>query len=184
MFLIPTIVNHVKITDNKIIMNYGESSYEMKVEGNKTIIYADGKKVGTEKDTEVYNFVNKNFNKYSNKQLIGYSEAYIIIIIAYMYLSSIVLKLAEKLFKNINKNKTPFTSNNVELLQNIIKFEIICAIVPFVGMLVFNMIVDANAFNSFESFNIVELLITIVIYYLFKYATSLQSNSKQNLFDE
>ena len=105
--LVPTIVKHVKIDNNKITMNYRKSSYEMRIVDKKTVIYADGEKVGTEKDTEVYDFVNKYFNKYSNKQLIGYSEAYLIIVIAYMYLSSIVLKLSEKLFKNINTNKTP-----------------------------------------------------------------------------
>lgn len=182
MTIIPTFINHTKVNNNEIKFKYRNSSFVMKVKDNKTFFYSDDEKVTTEKGTEAFDLITKYYNKYSRKQLIGYSEAFLLITVAYIFLLTILLKYVEKLFNNINKEDTPFTKDNVFLFKNIIKFKVASMLVLLFGMISFSFVNDAvNPFDH-TSLNIIELLIIIVCYYIFKYGYKLQESSKEKLY--
>ncbi|MBO4601226.1 MAG: hypothetical protein J5634_03250 [Bacilli bacterium] len=183
MSFIPTIVNHTKIKNDSIIIGYSDRKLEIKKDGNKTIFYEDGKKIGSDKDTEVYDFIVNKFDKYSNKQLIGYTESYFIIIVAYLFITSIILKYAEKLFKNISSEKTPFTSDNLELIYNTLKYKIVAIVIPIIGIIIFDAILKLGNPFDFSSTGLVDLLMMFVFLYVFKYACQLQSNSSETFYD-
>lgn len=182
MTIIPTFIYHTNVNNNEIKFKYKDSSLVMKVKDNKTFFYSDDKKVTTEKGTEAFDLITKYYNKYSKKQLIGYSEAFLLVTVAYIFLLTIILKYVEKLFNNINKGDTPFTKDNVFLFKNIIKFKVASMLVLLLGMISFNFVNDSiNPFDH-TSLNVVELLIIIVCYYIFKYGYKLQESSKETLY--
>ena len=181
---IPTIINNTKVNENEIKFNYKDNSLLIKKENNEIKIFANEDKVDTKLEVSVFNEINKYYSKYSNKQLIGYSESYILILIAYLYITSLFIKNVEKLFKNISNKKTPFNEENINLIKFSIKYKFIAMLIPFVGSIIFAAILKIGDPFTFMSFDIVELLVMVVVYYIFKYACQLQENSKETLFDK
>ena len=175
MSVTPTIINHTTVKENKIKFAYSDRSFIIKKDGNKTVYYSDGKKIGTEKDTIVYDNINKYFDKYSKKQLIGYSEA---ILAISMFITTFILKYVENIFNNIYREDNPYTSENLSLFKNIIIYKVVAILIPFIGMIAFDIALKGDNPFKYSSFSLLEFLMMIACYYIFKYGCTLKSNNK------
>lgn len=180
MFFIPTLIKHLDVKDNKMVFDLGK---ELRLEENKgsIIIYSNDKKIGEEKkdvSLEQYKKILKNNNK---DTLIMALEFELVLTIIYMFVIAVMFRTLNKLFKNIEKT-TPFTLENIECLKKLFRYLIISYALSLVITIVMEAFTKVEARGG--SINIMQILFTAVIIYIFKYGYELQKNSKGNIYDE
>lgn len=102
--------------------------------------------------------------------------------IAILVFLIIFLGKLSKLFKNISKNDTPFTSDNTVLIHGLANNLVILFVIPIVLSVIINLIIslDINLNVSFTSITLI--LITYVASIIFEYGTMLQEKSKQTIY--
>lgn len=184
MLLIPKFMKNLKAYDNKIEISYSQEKITLTKESSDIVrVYVNDKKEDKIKDINGFDDLYKIVSKHSNKTLIGYSEAFILIIILYMYLISLVLKYLSKLFKNISNNETPFIIENVTYLRKMGLYMLLIAILPSLISLVFYLFTKYHLGIDLNISNIIEALIVLAMSLIFKYGCALQSNSKKVMYD-
>lgn len=120
----------------------------------------------------------------SKVDLVLYVEIGFIILIIFLVIISIMLNSLEKLFININKGDTPFTLENVKYIKKIAFLMIIATLLPTLSGSVFEMLIGINFDNSFELFNLIEILFLFSIAYIFEYGYEIQLDSKGKMYGE
>ena len=178
MCIIPTLFNNIKVTDN--IIKVGDKTYEYKFESNElTLIDENGQ--------ENNYSINTNFNieKYlennGTNEYILHSELFIISEILLIIIFYIVIDALEKLFRNIH-NDNPFTVENTGYLRKMGKYLIITIVLNIILQLVFSAITNTTVTLSFESADIITILVLYSASYIFEYGCKLQEKTKEKIY--
>lgn len=116
--------------------------------------------------------------------ILSYIETGFIFLIITLVLIIIMLKSLEELFDNINKGDTPFTLENVTHIKKIAFFMILFTILPNIGGVIFEILLNKDLGVDFEMFNIVEILVLISIAYIFEYGYEIQLDSKGKMYGD
>lgn len=185
MVIIPKAMNHVKVNENSIIFKVEEESLTLtKESSNKVTVYVNDKEEASINNVEVYNKVKKVFDNHSTAALIGYSEAYMLCTILYLYLIILSLKHFEKLFKNIRKGETPFTLDNVEHMRKMGFYMIGAIVLPIIISILYYFFTDLDINPQIRFTNIIEILFVFAMSSIFKYGYNLQADSKKTIYDD
>ena len=181
----PTVINHTHIKNDTIVFKYGNESFELdKVEG-KVVSYYNGEKLKTTSaDAKAYKLAKKTLDKYSKRELIGYTEAAFIYVITYLVLIILTLKHLGKLFKNISRGTTPFTLDNIEHMRRMSKYMICAIILPMIVSILYLLVADIDFGINFGLIDVVEILFVLAMSFVFKYGYELQNESKTTIYDE
>ena len=94
-----------------------------------------------------------------------------------------LLSYAEKLFYNIYSKNVPFTDENCGYVRKICNMLVVNVIVSIIAEIVLGLFLPKLPISDYNSISIFGLLIAYVVYYLFKYATSVQKESKATIYD-
>ena len=179
MVLMPYIINNVEVTDNEI--SFKTDNIKI-IDNEKLEIYdfiiAD---VENTDAGEIINILNKN----SKTELICYMEAGFLFLIVDLILMIIVLNHVEKLFNNIQNNKTPFTLDNVKYIKKISYLMIALILIdPISGTIFGSLIGVSESDGAFELMSILEILIIFSMSYIFEYGYEIQKDSKGIMYNE
>ena len=179
MVLMPYIINNVEVTDNEI--SFKTDNIKI-IDNEKLEIYdfiiADVENTDAEK---IINILNKN----SKTELICYMEAGFLFLIVDLILMIIVLNHVEKLFNNIQNNKTPFTLDNVKYIKKISYLMIALILIdPISGTIFGSLIGVSESDGAFELMSILEILIIFSMSYIFEYGYEIQKDSKGIMYNE
>ena len=164
--------NIIKVDDVRIVIK--ESSVTASI-GEKTYLIGENLK----NLDKVIDFLNDNSVL---KIMIGVELALIfsiILIIINIYL----LMYIEKLFKNIHHGKTPFTDENTDYIHKIGRIMIISIIFAMIFEFVLSLYTKNALSIHFASHSIIAILAVYVIYYIFIYATKLQTKFESKIYD-
>ena len=184
MLLIPSLMKDLKAYDNKIELTYSEEKVSLVKNDEDVVVYVNDKKQSSINDVSGFDNLYKVISKHSNRTLIGYSEAFILVAILYLFIVSLILNHLSKLFKNISKEDTPFTLDNVNHLRKMGLYMVSIIIIPFITSLLFSIFTDYKLHINLNFAKIVETLIVIALYYIFKYGLNLQNDSKKKIYDD
>ena len=185
MLISPKIIKHVKTYDNTIELKIGDEKMTMVKETNsKVVVYHNDKKESKMENVTSFDNLKKMFDKHSNNTIIGYSEAFLLLMILYLYIISLILKHLGKLFTNINGGETPFTLDNVEHMKKMGIFMIAAIIMPAVISIIFKLFTDVDLDLSLSLIDVVQILFIMSMTLIFKYGYSLQDGSKKTIYDE
>ncbi|MBO5376589.1 MAG: helix-turn-helix transcriptional regulator [Bacilli bacterium] len=153
-FFTPMIINNTKVLNGKIQIYGNEFS------SNQT--------------AQLIEIINDN----SNTQLIIYSIIICVCLIVTIMLLFFAFKYLSKLFDNINKDNTPFTLDNLNLIKKITYLLIGYSIFPEISGYLYQFITKIDMGIEIEGFKFVFILIMICIYYVFDYGHQIQLDSK------
>ena len=156
----PVIIKNTEVLNNKIVICGNEFSI------NQT--------------TQLIEIINNN----SNSKLIIYSITILVCLISTMMLLSFAFKYLSKLFDNINKENTPFTLDNLNLIRKITYLLIGYSIFPEITGYLFQIITKIDMGIEIEGFKFVFILIMICIYYIFDYGHQIQLDSKGIIYEK
>ena len=113
----------------------------------------------------------------SRASIIIHFEASLLILTAIIILAIYLLSYIENLFANFMLNKTPFTKENTDYMFKIavysLALKVACLCFSLVGVFT----------KCFVSINILAIIIMFVVYYVFKYATSMQEITDTKICD-
>ena len=156
----PMIIKNTEVLNDKIII------YEKEFSINQT--------------TQLMEIINNN----SNSKLIIYSIIIMICLIATMMLLFFAFKYLSKLFNNINKENTPFTLDNLNLIKKITYLLIGYSIFPELSGHLFQFITKINMGIDIEGFKFIFILIMVCIYFVFDYGHQIQLDSKGVIYEK
>ena len=173
MILIPMMFNKFEITAN--VIKFNNASIIVRDDG---LSFKIGDKIHViDCDiSEVDNIMTFLIN-HSKTTIIFMLELSLLLLVITAIFEIYLFSYLEKLFGNFEKDKTPFTKENTDILLIIVKYLVIIKICSICMVIVglFN--------NSLTSFSIFELLTLYVTYLIFKYATNMQKKLDTTLSD-
>ena len=173
MILIPIVFNKfeisaniIKFDDVNLIVN--EDKLTVKFGDSVHVLKCDAKKLD-----DITTFLTDN----SKSSIITFLELSLLLFAIILILNIYLFSYIEKLFDNFTKKDTPFIEENskyifkVIILMGAIKFISVC--LSFADI----------SFVKFETFNIIEILIVVVVYFIFKYAVCMQNKIDTKISD-
>lgn len=179
MPLIPFIINNVNVTEDSISV-FGET-IEYNIEGStKATLTYNGESVDMDANSkEVINELVKSYNELPKTKLIVVGEIILLLAIADIVISVIIVDAVQRLFRNMAKEDTPFTEDNVNYIKKTIPLliasfciDVVIALIPAIA---FKLNFDVN-------FNITILITAMAVYclaYIFEYGVELESKKKK-----
>lgn len=180
MIAVPFFINKIDIKDNKIIFN-----------GMGDIVEVDGKRsnelklddidISSKEVKMVLSKIEDIFNNNSKGTIIFFIEFILTIGLVQLIINIIVFKYLEKVFKNVNKEDTPFTIDNVEYLRKMAWLIIVSIIIGVVSKSVGSVISKGDVSLNVDLFSVLEALFIFSMAYIFKYGVSLQEKSKTKM---
>lgn len=181
MTIVPIIIKNIKVDENLISFKYKDNDLVIKKEDNIITAKYNDKNVD-EEDLKAFELIynHKNiFEDYSNSELIGYTEAGLLIAIAYLVVLLLILRNLCNLFKNIYDKPSPFTLENVEYLSKTYKYMIVLIIIPIIATCLYKLVADVDINFNFSIVNLYEILFIILISKVFKYGYLLESKKNE-----
>ena len=182
--IVPMIIKNIDIKDNEIL--YSEKTVLKLVEEDNKLVIKVGESIAAEeKDPEKIQEIKEFFEKNQDNKIlnIGYIELGILGGVATLILTIFLLKHLEKLSKNINKEDTPFTLENVEHFRKIGYILIALFVIPAVISGILEGLVSSDSKTNFHfDINIVELLFIFIIAHIFEYGCEIQKDSKGKIY--
>ena len=124
------------------------------------------------------------FENNSTAKIIGYLETGFVVFLVTIIVVSILLKNLENLFDNINKEKTPFTSENVGLIRKIAWKMIIIIILSNISTFVFELLVSSDLNINIDFVDVVEILFLFSLAYIFEYGRLLGLETKGQMYGD
>ena len=182
--IIPMLLNKIEIKDNKIKVKNTDDFVSLVEKDDKLIIEAKGSKIAEVTEMNDIEKVKEVFNYDLKKTILVYSEIALVFALISIILSIIILRHVEKLFKNISRESTPFTMDNVGHIKRIAIVLIINIIIPVVFDFVFGIVSNGKIDANLKTSNLFEILGLFVLAYIFEYGYKLQSKSKLTIYDE
>ena len=174
---------NLKWYDRIILKDKGNSISIVEKNDKLTINVKDAKvaEVTSAKDiSKIKDFFNNN----SKGTIIASGETALGFALISIIIAIILLRQVEKLFKNINKNDTPFTYDNVDYIRRIAFLMIINIILPAIASAVIELILKVELNIHFGAYNLIEILALYVLVYVFEYGCKLQKDSKCKIYGE
>lgn len=163
MFIVPSIINHTEVNNEHIVI--ADKNLE-----NLAI-------QGATEDT-----IRNIFSEHSNIEIIVYAEIIIASLIITVMIISVALFYLSKLFKNINKEDTPFTLENLKIIKLIAILFISYLLFPDIAGTLFQLITKINMNIDYEFTKLIYVLIIVCIYYIFDYGHQIQLDSKGKVY--
>ena len=182
--LVPPIINNFDIKEDKLMFNKNSI---LQIEENKdgiTIKSSDNVIAKTDDPKEmkaIKDFFSTNTNK---SKIICCIEFFIAIFVVIVILSIIFFKRLIKLFRNINKEETPFTIENIEHIRKMAYLMIALIIFPVIANIIISIGFNTSVDLNINFFNIMEVLFMFVLAYIFEYGYEIQKDSKGTIYDK
>ena len=172
---------------NKQIEVFKEK-YKYEINDNKITIIDSNNKIDTFdiEDLDIIN-LNKFLEKIGNHESSYYvilAEVFMTFALLMLIITVLILKTAAKLFKNINKDDTPFTLENTEYIKRIAKYMIVAMILTIISSITFSVLTGGNIKSSISLTNIVYILVVFAIAYIFEYGYELQKKSDMTIYNK
>ena len=171
MILIPIVFNKFEISAN--VIKFGDASVIVRDTG---LSFKIGEKMHVlDCNTTEVDRMMTFLSNHSKGTVIFSLELTLLVLTIITIFEIYLLSYIEKLFMNFEKGDTPFTKENTDYILIIAKF----LIAVKVSIVVMSLI---GIFNScIASVGIFEILIAFVLYYVFKYATSMQKKVESKI---
>ncbi len=181
--VIPYFIKRIDIKDDKITFN-GIEKITI-IENNEKIEFkiSDMLISETTKPEEIQK-VKDFFKENSKTKIIAYGEAAMIFLTISLVIIILLLNHMEKIFNNINTEETPFTLENTERIRKIAWLMVYSIVISSLSKLILILIINNGNILTVNFFNVIEILVVFSLYYIFKYASRLQSNSDSKIYDE
>ncbi len=160
--------DHIKFVPNK------ENPALKSVKFGDRIILAD-----IEQEVEIK--IIETLENTDKTKLIVCIELGFVFALASIIVARMILRRIEKLFKNINKEDTPFTDVNVELLKKIGALMIWSLVLTNLVLIPFDLIDDSNVQLSIRGYSVIEILFVYVAAYIFEYGYKIQNGNKEEI---
>ncbi len=164
MILIPLLFNKFEVTAN--VIKFNDASIIVRDDGLSLKI---GDKIHViDCDVSDIDNIMTFLINHSKGTIIFTLELSLLLLAAITIFEIYLFSNLEKLFGNFEKDKTPFTKENTDILLLIVKYLVIikiCAICMFIVGLFH---------NNLTSISLLELFVVYVTYLIFKYATGMQ----------
>ena len=129
---------------------------------------------------KVKNFMNNNVKGI----ILAYIEIYLLSVVAMAVVSRMILDKVKRFFGNIHDGNTPFTEENTESLRKIWILQLVNLGISIVVGIILQILISSDTSELLEVNGIFEILTVIVMYYIFRYGTMLQSKSKMTIYGE
>ena len=184
MVVIPILMNKIDIKNDRIILKDKGNSISIVEKNDKLTINVKDAKVAEVTSAKDISKIKDFFNNNSKGTIIAAGETALAFALISIIIAIILLRRVEKLFKNINKNDTPFTCDNVEHIRRIAFLMIINIIIPAVASAVIELILKVDLNIHFGAYNLIEILALYVLVYIFEYGCKLQQDSKCKIYGE
>ena len=181
MSITPVVVKNIEVSNNEL--RYKNESVSIIEKNDKKIVKYNNIGVGEVDNTTVEKVINV-FNTNTKLQIITFTEAALITLIATLVLYILILNHLEKLFININKEESPFTLDNVEHIRKMAYLMIAAIVLPYVTGAIFGIINNINLDMDFELFDVVEILFLLGMSYIFKYGHAIQLDSNGKMYGD
>lgn len=178
MLATPYIMNRIEISDNKIVLR-GNDIFTLTEEDEKIVLKVNDLKIADAKKEVITTKAIDVLNNNSKTLIIFYIEVGLTTLIITLYLLSIILKSLNKLFRNLNEGKTPFTLENVRLIKKMAWLMIATIILPNIGGVIFNSLIINGINMDIELFDIVEILFLFGLSYIFEYGRLIELNNNK-----
>ena len=162
MFFVPKVVNNVNVSGDSIII----------FENNIHIDEITG------------NAITQVLSEYSKTEIILYTEIILVCLIVSVMLISFAMLYLSKLFKNISKEDTPFTLDNMKYIKTITILFISYLLFPDIAGTLFQWITKINMNIEYEIAKIFYVLIILCIYYIFDYGYQIQLDSRGRIYGD
>ena len=162
MFFVPKVVNNVNVSGDSIII----------FENNIHIDEITG------------NAITQVLSEYSKTEIILYTEIILVCLIVSVILISFAMLYLSKLFKNISKEDTPFTLDNMKYIKTITILFISYLLFPDIAGTLFQWITKINMNIEYEIAKIFYVLIIVCIYYIFDYGHQIQLDSRGRIYGD
>ena len=162
MFFVPKLVNNVNVSGDSIII----------FENNIHIDEITG------------NAITQVLSEYSKAEIILYTEIILVCLIVSVMLISFAMLYLSKLFKNISKENTPFTLDNMKYIKTITILFISYLLFPDIAGTLFQWITKINMNIEYEIAKIFYVLIIVCIYYIFDYGYQIQLDSRGRIYGD
>ena len=164
MFLVPIIFSKFEISGN--VLKFDDASIIIRDTG-LSFKLGDHVKVFDCNTTEL-DRITTYLTNHSKGSIIFAAELSLILLVGICVLDIYILMNLEDIISRSLSDKTPFTKENTDSILKIAKYlvaaKVIVIIMSFTGL--FN--------GSVVSVSIIEILVVYILYYVFKYATSVQ----------
>ena len=184
MVVIPMLMNKIDIKNDRIILKDKGNVISIVEKNDKLTINIKDAKVAEVTSAKDISKIKDFFNNNSKGTIIAAGETALAFALISIVLAILLLRRVEKLFKNINKNDTPFTYDNVEHIRRIAFLMIISIILPAVATAVIELILKVDLNIHFGTYNLIEILSIYVLVYVFEYGCKLQKDSKCKIYGE
>ena len=176
MVLLPMLIGKVDIKNDNIIVKNNENTLKIKDKDNKIIVTVNNMKILEESNKEVINWI-KTINNSSKSSITLYIEIILSFTLISIILTILILRHLKKLFKNINKEDSPFTMDNIYHIKRIAMIMIIGLFLPVISSIILELLIHTDINIKYNVYSIFEILIIFAIAYIFEYGYYLQ-NSK------
>lgn len=184
MVVVPLLLDNLEFKGNQIKVKNTNKSVSLIEKNDKLIIDVNGAKVAEISDLKDVKKVKGVFNDNLKTSILVCSEITLVFELALIVLTILMLRHVEKLFKNIYKESTPFTMDNINHIKKIAIIAIISIILPIILDIIINVVLKGNFNIKITSTSIFEILCLFVLTYIFEYGYKLQQNSKLTMYDE
>ena len=193
MLVVPVLSSNVKvnfkedsgITSGTITVLDQEITYE-RSENLVTINDGDNKNgleiVSNPKDVDTFNKALAYLEQGNYTTAIMFVEFELLIIAIILVIEILILKKVYHFFKNIRNEETPFSKENIELLEKFGKLLIYAFVISLVSKII-NSIILNNSMNI-NLTDIMEILFAYCLLYIFKYGYKLQKETKGKIYSE
>lgn len=182
LILIPIVLSKIDVSDNQLSTT-SEVLKIVKTEEETRIVLAKNDRVivtNLDKESEA-KFIN-TYTKNGKVKTIVFLETGLVFLSLFVYAIIQALRHLEKLFMNIHDGDTPFTLDNVSHIKYICYFMIGAVVVEAIATTVLGLAFDGEITDSFNLFNIIEIIFMYAIACIFEYGTKIQKDSKGKMY--
>lgn len=184
MVIVPILLDNIEFKGNKLKVKNTNQTVSLIEKNDKLIIDVNGSKVVEITNLDDVDKVKGVFNDNLKTSILVYSEITLVFELVLIILVILMLRHVEKLFKNINKESTPFTMDNVNHIKKIAIIAIVSIILPIILDIIINVILKGNFNINITSTSLFEILCLFILSYIFEYGYKLQQNSKLTMYDK
>lgn len=168
----------IKVLDQKITYERSETLVTINDGDNKNGFEI----VSNPKDVDAFNKALAYLEKGDYTTAIMFVEFELLIIAIILVIEILILKKVYHFFKNIRNEETPFSKENIELLEKFGKLLIYAFVISLVSKII-NSIILNNSMNI-NLTDIMEILFVYFLLYIFKYGYKLQKETKGKIYSE
>ena len=166
--LTPVLFNNIKIDNKTQSISLGEEEVTYELANNRfSLAHNNDELVSIKLDSKNAVKVNKLIHQ-EKKYYILVTEYILITVVILLTLGMFILKELEALFGNIEK-ETPFTKENVNIIQEVAKYIIILEVVTYLLMFFLQIIIGLDLSIRFNISIIIYILMIYLLAYIFDY---------------